>query len=218
MWKDKLEVTPLRGVEIIAECVAAVAIVFIMLFTIGSLAYAQHTVETGTGIVCGVCGTPEQVVCYMESKEGDGTLAAINAKNKNACVDPVVQWSAFYIEERGASLPFMLATWKPEYAQNAPEVNRWYKNQEMTDDTWRRLGSPSWHSCCEKGDVFKTQFRVGKGKHGDDEWWYLKDGLWKQVPDDTIHWGQHAPSGLPTLFIYSNTGQELCFYPPEEGI
>jgi hypothetical protein len=20
------------------------------------------------------------------------------------------------------------------------------------------------------------QFRVGRGKHGDDEWWYLKDG------------------------------------------
>jgi hypothetical protein len=256
MWKDKLEVTPLRGVEMVAECVAAVAIVFIILLTIGSLAYAQHAAKTGTGIVC---DTPEQVARYIKSKEGDGTLAAINAENKNASaiigvafftgeksetitngqgswqitkilivgvaaqdgihpVDPVVQWSAFYIEERGASLPFILATWKPEYAQNAPEVNHWYKNQEMTDDTWRRLGSPSWHSCCEKGDVFKTQIRVGKGTQGDDEWWYLKDGIWKQVPADTIHWAQHAPSGLPTLFIYSNTGQELCFYPPEEGI
>jgi hypothetical protein len=224
---------------------------------VSSHAYAQHPTYQGTGVVC---DEPEQVAWYVKSKEGDGTLAAINAEKANSCailkvaffmgekrekiltsegtwqitkilivgvdvgdgiqsVEPVIQWSAFHIdEEKGASLPFTLATWKPEYAQNAPEVNQWYKNQQMTPETWDRLGSPSWHSCCEKGDVFKTQFRVGKGQHGDDEWWYLKDGVWKQVPEDTIHWGQHAPGGLPTLFIYSNTGQELCFYPPKEGI
>jgi hypothetical protein len=101
---------------------------------------AQHQVETGTGIVC---DTPEQVVRYIKSKEGDGTLAAINAESKSACailgvaffvgekgeqvtnsngtwqitkilivgvdvgqgiqsVDPVVQWSAFHVDERGA--------------------------------------------------------------------------------------------------------------------
>jgi hypothetical protein len=155
---DRLELTPLRGLEMVVECVAAVGMVFIILLTIGSLAYAQRAETT------------------------------------------------------------ILATWKPEYAQNSPAVNKWFHDQQMNDETWERLGSPSWHSCCEKGDVFKTQFRVGKGQHGDDEWWYLKDGTWKQVPDDTIHWGQHAPGGQPTLFIYSNTGQELCFYPPEEGI
>jgi len=64
---------------------------------------------------------------------------------------------------------------------------------------------------------FRTpSFRVGEDRS--DQWFYLaKDGTWKQVPPDTIHWGQHAPNGLPTLFIYW-TGQELCFYPPEEGI
>jgi hypothetical protein len=110
------------------------------------------------------------------------------------------------------------ARWKPEFAQLEPEVRDWYKGQTMTQQAWERLGSPSWHSCCEHGDVFKTQFRVGPGAHGEDEWWYLKDGAWKQVPPDTIHWGQNAPGGLPTLFIYQNTGEELCFYPPEGGL
>jgi len=110
------------------------------------------------------------------------------------------------------------ARWKPEFAQLSPEVRDWYKGQTMTPETWKRLGEPSWHSCCEHGDVFKTQFRVGPGAHGEDEWWYLKDGVWKQVPPDTIHWGQHAPGGQPTLFIYQSTGQELCFYPPDGGL
>jgi hypothetical protein len=79
--------------------------------------------------------------------------------------------------------------------------------------------APSWKSCCDGGDVFKTQFRVIEdgSKYGHDTWWYLKDGIWKQVPDDVIHWGEHAPSKQATLFIRW-TGQELCFYPPEEGI
>ena len=109
------------------------------------------------------------------------------------------------------------ATWKPEYAQLSQEVKDWYKGQTLNQATWERLGSPSWHSCCEHGDVFKTQFRVGGDNS--DEWWYLtKENEWKQVPPDTIHWGQHAPNGEPTLFIYQATGQELCFYPPLEGI
>jgi hypothetical protein len=54
-------------------------------------------------------------------------------------------------------------------------------------------------------------------KYGHDTWWYLKDRVWKQVPDDVIHWGQHAPDGQAKLFIHWS-GQELCFYPPEEGI
>jgi len=115
-------------------------------------------------------------------------------------------------------IPAMKAwpTWKPEYALNSPEINQWYKDQQLNPATWERLGSPSWHGCCEKGDVFKTQFRVGEDRS--DQWFYLsKEGTWKQVPPDIIHWGQHAPNGLPTLFIYW-TGQELCFYPPEEGI
>jgi hypothetical protein len=53
-------------------------------------------------------------------------------------------------------------------------------------------------------------------KFGRDTWWYMKDGAWKQVPDDVIHWGEHEPNGKATLFIYYD-GTELCFYPPLEG-
>jgi len=111
------------------------------------------------------------------------------------------------------------AEWKVEYGAKPQWVQNWYKEQKMTDETWKRLGSPSWKSCCDGGDVFKTQFRVIEdgSKYGHDTWWYLKEGVWKQVPDDVIHWGEHAPSGQATLFIRW-TGQELCFYPPEEGI
>jgi len=109
--------------------------------------------------------------------------------------------------------------WDPRFAQIDQRTREWYKTQEMTETTWRRLGSPSWNSCCEKGDVFRTQFRVLNDgtKYGEDTWWYEKDGVWKQVPPDTIHWGQHTPDGRPTLFIYQNTGQELCFYPGRDG-
>ena len=57
------------------------------------------------------------------------------------------------------------STWKPEYAQNSPEVNQWYKDQQMTEETWRRLGSPSWHGCCEKGDVFRRRLEASVTRH-----------------------------------------------------
>ena len=122
-----------------------------------------------------------------------------------------------------ATVPLVTTTakaeWKVEYGAKPQWVQNWYKEQKMTDETWKRLGSPSWKSCCDGGDVFKTQFRVIEdgSKYGHDTWWYLKEGVWKQVPDDVIHWGEHAPSRQATLFIRW-TGQELCFYPPEEGI
>ncbi len=107
------------------------------------------------------------------------------------------------------------ATWKPEYAQNSPEVREWYDSQTINEEARKRM-HVDWHSCCKNGDVFRTQFRVSG--EGDDEWFYLKDGVWKQVPPDIIKWGEHTPDGKPTLFIYQATGQELCFWPPEEGI
>jgi hypothetical protein len=111
------------------------------------------------------------------------------------------------------------ATWKPEYAQLSQEVRDWYKNQELNPAARERLGV-AWKSCCEHGDVVQTQFRVEQNgsAYGHDIWFYLKDGRWKRVPDDIIHWDEHAPDKQATLFIYQSTGQELCFYPPEEGI
>jgi hypothetical protein len=92
----------------------------------------------------------------------------------------------------------------------------WFEQQSLNPATQKRL-NVGWNSCCLGSEVVKTQFRVNKTDYG-DEWYYMKDGAWKRVPDDTIHWGQHAPGGQATLFIYFMTGDETCFYPPEEGI
>jgi hypothetical protein len=69
-----------------------------------------------------------------------------------------------------------------------------------------------------KDDVVRTQFRVEQdgSAEGHDIWFYLKDGKWNRVPDDIIQWGEHAPDKQATLFIYQSTGQELCFYPPQD--
>jgi hypothetical protein len=92
----------------------------------------------------------------------------------------------------------------------------WFDQQSLNPATQQRL-KVGWNSCCLGSEVVKTQFRVSRTDYG-DEWYYMKNGAWKRVPDDTIHWGQHAPGGQATLFIYFMTGDETCFYPPEEGI
>jgi hypothetical protein len=51
------------------------------------------------------------------------------------------------------------ATWKPEYAQLSQGVRDWYKSQELYPAAQQRLGV-AWKSCCEHGDVVRTQFRV----------------------------------------------------------
>jgi hypothetical protein len=94
---------------------------------------------------------------------------------------------------------------------NAPDRD-WYERAELTEAAKQRFG---FKSCCKHSEVFRTQFRVNKDS-GDDEWWYLTpDRKWKRIPDDIIHWGETAPGGLPTLFIYN--GQETCFWPGESG-
>ena len=37
------------------------------------------------------------------------------------------------------------AEWKVEYGAKPQWVQNWYKEQKMTDETWKRLGSPSWN-------------------------------------------------------------------------
>lgn len=94
---------------------------------------------------------------------------------------------------------------------NSPNRD-WYKSAQLTEAARKRF---SFSSCCEKADVFRTQFRVDKTT-GDDEWWYVAaDGTWRRVPPDIVHWGKSAPDGQPTLFIYQ--GAETCFFPGESG-
>jgi hypothetical protein len=104
---------------------------------------------------------------------------------------------------------------KEQIAQADPSAREWYEKQEVNPAAQKRL-NVTFKSCCKNGDVFLTQFRVGQGEHGDDEWWYLQKGAWKRIPDDVIHWGEYAPDGRATLFLYVSGGQELCFYPARD--
>jgi hypothetical protein len=134
-------------------------------------------------------------------------------------ITPSVQYSPFTDEKKkddGASLPITLVRWTQEQiAQADPSVRAWYEQQEINPAAQKRL-NVTFKSCCKNGDVFLTQFRVGPGEHGDDEWWYLQKGVWKRIPDDVIHWGEYAPDGQATLFLYASGGQELCFYPSRD--
>ena len=40
------------------------------------------------------------------------------------------------------------------------------------------------------------------------EWFDPPLNKWRRVPDNIIHWGEHAPDKQPTLFIYS--GQDTA--------
>lgn len=107
------------------------------------------------------------------------------------------------------------AEWKPEYADQPPEVRAWYSRQVINEAARIRL-NVAWRGCCDHADVVKTRFSVNKTTNG-DEWSYLDaDGVtWKKIPDDIIHWGDSAPGGQPTLFVYQ--GKETCFFPPGEN-
>ena len=104
------------------------------------------------------------------------------------------------------------ATWKPEYANNSPEVQAWYRNAQLTPEAQKRF---PFKSCCEKADVVKTQFRVNK-TDARDEWYWQRNGEWRRIPDDVIHWNETAPGGQATLFVIGD--KEACFWPPDGGI
>ena len=111
-----------------------------------------------------------------------------------------------------AILALFLITWKPEYAQNPPEVQDWYKSRILTPETKARLGVP-WNSCCDHSDVVRTQFRANKSD-GKDEWWYVDptDHQWKLMPDDIIQEGDPSPDNQPTLFMVGSI--PTCFFSP----
>ncbi len=111
------------------------------------------------------------------------------------------------------------AVWKPEYAQLSPSLRQWYQNANMTPETRARL-KKEWWGCCNEGDVVKdAEFKVVRvGRDKDPEWWYRRPGTdWKLIHPDTVHWGDSAPDGKATLFIYNSSGEELCFYPAAGG-
>lgn len=105
------------------------------------------------------------------------------------------------------------ATWKPEYAAYPQDVQDWYRQAELTEAAQQRF---PFKKCCDHSDVVNTKFSVNKTTGGDE--WFYEDtpGHMKRIPDDIVHWDQHAPSGKPTLFVYD--GKETCFFPGESGI
>ena len=104
------------------------------------------------------------------------------------------------------------ATRKADYASAPQAVQDWYRAAELTEAAKKRF---PFTKCCDHADVVRTKFQVSKTTAG-DEWFYLEGGTWKRIPDDIIHWGESAPGGQPTLFVYA--GKETCFFPGESGI
>jgi hypothetical protein len=114
-----------------------------------------------------------------------------------------------------------LARWKPEYASRPQAVRDWYDKASLTASAQERLG---FVRCCKESEVVRAQFRVDRAAaHGADQWWWLDGDTWKRIPDDIIHWGEHAPDGRPTLFVLDQpfldwpAGTPTCFWPPLEG-
>ena len=139
-------------------------------------------------------------------------------------VSPTAQWTAFAIETRSASLPILLVDNEDGVAENRwanSPYSAWMKKQTVNPEARQHYNIP-WASCCDHADRVKTQFRVGKGKYGFDEWWFVdpSDNQWKRVPPDIIHeeFDPTMPPQLRTegvLFIYY--GKPTCFWPPEGG-
>lgn len=99
----------------------------------------------------------------------------------------------------------------PTFAQSKKE---WFEQLEIPDAARQRMGI-HYKSCCDKGDVFKTRFRVGA--RGDDAWDYLdSDGVWKEVPPDIIL-ETESLDGEPRLFKRVITGEPICFVKPNGG-
>ena len=65
--------------EMLVEFVAALAIAAISMLTVYSLAYAQHAVETGTGVVC---DTSAQVTRLLKADDFQATLVAVNTEER----------------------------------------------------------------------------------------------------------------------------------------
>lgn len=104
-----------------------------------------------------------------------------------------------------------LATDHGQWANVDPSIRQWYETRTLTPAAQARLG---YRSCCAHADVVKTRFRVSGS--GNDQWEWERNGTFERVPDDIIHWDQHAPSGEPVLFAVA--GQPVCFFPGQSGI
>ena len=107
------------------------------------------------------------------------------------------------------------ARYKVEYDKLPQEVREWYQTRTLTPKAEERLHI---HGCCDNADVVDTEFKSEKDPNGWHDIWYYKgpNGDFIKVPEDIIHWDEHAPGGKPVLFMYH--GQESCFFPPSGAV
>jgi hypothetical protein len=175
--------------------------------------------------LCGLRGSLERVVKYVRFSFASVRSSPPSSPHaKSALVGLIADISPTRSGLKGLLLvPFAVAalataenqaraTWKPEYANAAPEIKAWYQNAQLTQAAQKRFG---FKSCCAHSDVVRTEFRVDKATNG-DEWYWLNNGRWTQIPSDIIHWGESAPDRQPTLFAIGNL--PTCFYPGQGGL
>jgi hypothetical protein len=97
---------------------------------------------------------------------------------------------------------------------------QWFESQTLNEATRQRLGV-QYKSCCDGGDVYRTQFRVVDDgtKHGAETWFYQhkQTGEWRPIHPDIIK-DEASIDEEPILFINKYDGKELCFFPPKGGI
>lgn len=104
------------------------------------------------------------------------------------------------------------AHWNPKYASADQATKEWYQSAQLTAPAQKRF---NFKSCCNNSDTVETKFKVDNST-GADEWFYLdKDGTWKNIPSDVIHWNESGPQGQAVLFAIG--GEPTCFFPPASG-
>jgi len=116
------------------------------------------------------------------------------------------------------------ATWKPEFANNPPEVQEWYKQQIPTPETLKIYGI-GWQSCCNHGDVCQdcVVHHVSDRPPWNDGWYYTKDGVTKPLPPHIVDYVPWTPTGKPILFIAPfaagkmQIGDPVCLKVPGSG-
>jgi len=96
---------------------------------------------------------------------------------------------------------------------NSPN-KQWFESLEIPDAARQRMGI-LYKSCCDRGDLVHTKFRVGI--HGEDVWEYQDGDGWKVIPADIIL-DQPSLDSEPRLFKRIGTGEPLCFVKPNGGI
>lgn len=125
----------------------------------------------------------------------------------------------------GMGLAFSIVSALSHEAHQHPSLVGWAEEQMVTPEYGRNRGiCPEQDpnnvqcKCCNESEIPKAEYRVSTGAidergYPKEEWWYKREGSdqWRMVPEDVIHWGEHAPDGQPVLFLLG--GKERCFFP-----